>query len=95
MNKIDIKEFRSEGFLQEANRLFFHPLGLALEVVTEKDGSEALSCVQDYRGDPEGVAYIPDIISQDKIDRVEQLRKSKVRARAKLPDINRKGIQLK
>lgn len=28
---IDITEFREEGYLQEANRLFFHPLGLALE----------------------------------------------------------------
>jgi hypothetical protein len=29
---LDIKEFRELGFLQEANRLFFHPHGLALEV---------------------------------------------------------------
>lgn len=29
---IDITEFREVGFLQEANRLFFHPRGLALEV---------------------------------------------------------------
>ncbi len=29
---IDIKEFRATGFLQESNRLFFHPHGLALEV---------------------------------------------------------------
>lgn len=33
---ISITEFRERGFLQEANRLFFHPLGLALEVVTER-----------------------------------------------------------
>jgi len=32
MNRIDIKEFKDEGFLQEANRQFFHPLGLALEI---------------------------------------------------------------
>lgn len=35
INRIDIKEFRRIGFLQEVNRQFFHPLGLALEVVTE------------------------------------------------------------
>jgi len=29
---IDIKEFQELGFLQEANRQFFHPHGLALEV---------------------------------------------------------------
>lgn len=32
-----IGEFRSEGYLQELNRLFLHPLGLALEV-TVMDG---------------------------------------------------------
>lgn len=32
---IDIATFRELGFLQEANRLFFHPLGLALEVAVE------------------------------------------------------------
>jgi hypothetical protein len=31
-NKINIKEFREKGYLQEANRRFFHPLGLALSV---------------------------------------------------------------
>lgn len=30
---VDPKELRSEGFLQEVNRLFFHPLGLALSIV--------------------------------------------------------------
>lgn len=33
--RIDIAEFRELGFLQEANRVFFHPLGLALEVVID------------------------------------------------------------
>lgn len=30
---LDIAEFRSLGYLQEVNRQFFHPLGLAFEVV--------------------------------------------------------------
>lgn len=29
---MDIKEFQDLGFLQEVNRLFFHPLGLALAI---------------------------------------------------------------
>lgn len=33
--RIDIAEFRALGFLQEVNRLFFHPLGLALEIVVD------------------------------------------------------------
>lgn len=35
IRRMNIKEFRELGFLQEANRHFFHPLGLALEVVSE------------------------------------------------------------
>ena len=54
---IDIKEFRERGYLQEANRRFFHPLGLALEVTQEEDGSEHLSGVWDYRKDPEGMEF--------------------------------------
>jgi hypothetical protein len=54
---MEIKEFRESGYLQEVNRLFFHPLGLALEVTVETDGSERLSGVWDYRADPEGMVF--------------------------------------
>lgn len=55
--RIDIKEFREAGYLQEANRRFFHPLGLALEIVVDDDGSERLGGVWDYREDPEGMLF--------------------------------------
>lgn len=77
IKRIDIKEFREKGFLQEANRLFFHPLGLALEVIIDDDGNEKLGGVWDYRDDPEGIAFIQDIIDQDKIDHVLNLKDSK------------------
>ncbi len=36
---LDLKEFVETGYLQEANRLFFHPLGLALAVsVVDTEG---------------------------------------------------------
>lgn len=35
IKRIDIREFREVGFLQELNRLMLHPLGLALEVIEE------------------------------------------------------------
>lgn len=57
INFIDIKEFRELGILQELNRQFLHPLGLALEVVIEEDGTERLGSVWDYRDDPEGIHY--------------------------------------
>lgn len=57
IKRIDIADFREQGFLQEANRQFFHPLGLAVEIVVEKDGTERLGGVWDYRDDPEGILY--------------------------------------
>lgn len=54
---IDIKEFREKGYLQELNRRFLHPLGLALEVKIEDDGTEVLGGVWDYREDLEGIYY--------------------------------------
>lgn len=60
---IDIKEFREKGYLFEANRRFFHPLGLALEVKIDEDGREYLGGVWDYRDDPEGMLYAENIMS--------------------------------
>ena len=55
---LDLKEFREIGFLQEVNRLFFHPRGLALEVtVVEETGEVRLSGIRDYRDDPEGCVF--------------------------------------
>lgn len=58
--RIDIREFRELGLLQEVNRLFFHPRGLALEVWEESDGSMSLGGIWDARDDPEGVLYVAD-----------------------------------
>ncbi len=35
IKRMNIREFQKKGFLQEANRLFFHPLGMALEISTD------------------------------------------------------------
>jgi hypothetical protein len=95
IKRIDIKEFREFGFLQEVNRKFLHPLGLALEVIIEKDGSAKLGGVWDYRDDSEGMFYSKDVISQEKIDRVEELRKSKLDTRINGEfDVDKDGIQV-
>ena len=57
IKRIDIKEFREKGYLQEVNRNFLHPLGLALEIVINNDGSEQLGGIWDYRDDKEGIYY--------------------------------------
>ena len=57
MDQTIIKEFREKGYLQEANRKFFHPLGLALEIKINENGIEELGGIWDYRDDEEGIFY--------------------------------------
>lgn len=79
IKRIDIKEFREEGFLQEVNRQFFHPLGLALEVLIDDETSQTvLGGIWDYRDDEEGMFFADNMIDEDKIKRVEKLRASKI-----------------
>lgn len=55
---ITVHEFWQLGFLQELNRQFLHPLGLALEVeVDEKGHAKGLGRIWDYRDDPEGIIF--------------------------------------
>jgi hypothetical protein len=51
------KEFRELGYLQELNRQFLHPLGLALETVIDTAGAETFGQVWDSRDDPEGIIF--------------------------------------
>lgn len=73
VKRMSIAEFRELGFLQEANRLFFHPRGLALEVVTDDEtgATMRLGGIWDYREDPEGITYSDDMIDPEKIERVQ------------------------
>jgi hypothetical protein len=81
---MDIKEFHEQGFLQEANRQFFHPLGLALEVrVTEgTDGTDGkkLGGIWDYRDDPEGMLFGQDV-DPVKAANVKKLHDEKAKVR--------------
>jgi len=61
---IDPQEFRETGFLQEVNRQFMHPLGLAFSVIVDNEtGQETLGPIWDYRDDPEGIRYGDDVDS--------------------------------
>lgn len=89
IERMDINEFREFGYLQEANRLFFHPLGLALEIlISDKDGKESLGGIWDYRQDPEGIVFHPDSISKEKISNVSKEFASRAEARMKLLNKN-------
>lgn len=71
MKKIDIKEFRELGYLQELNRTFLHPLGLALAISVDDNGNEFLSNILDYRD--EEIYY--DIKNSD-TERKENFKKN-------------------
>lgn len=94
VKRMAIEEFRGKGILQEVNRQFFHPIGLALEVVVEEDGTETLGGIWDYRDDPEGVLYDetspPDT---EKALYAEILRASKREVRASSERCDENGIQ--
>ncbi len=80
---MNLRAFMDEGYLQEANRQFFHPLGLALAVVFQ-DGEPTCACVvQDARGDIEGIIY-PEPIDAEKAHRIlkEQARRGVARRKA-------------
>jgi hypothetical protein len=69
INYISVKDFRRLGYLQELNRLFLHPLGMALEIDVAADGTETLGGIWDYRDDPEGIIFDPSEIDEEFVDR--------------------------
>jgi hypothetical protein len=73
VKKIDIEEFRNFGFLQEVNRQFFHPLGLALEVDPIKN---IIVGIWDCRDDPEGI-YYNDLTKESSIQKALNVKKFK------------------
>lgn len=81
---MDLNEFWELGLLQEVNRKFFHPLGLALSINLNQDTGkvDSLGGIWDYRDDPEGIFFAEDMIEQKKIDNVEKLRQSKLLRRS-------------
>ena len=68
--RMSIREFREVGLLQELNRLFLHPLGLALEVIIDNEtGVVAFGGIW-QTDDPEGFVF--EEINKAKVDYVEK-----------------------
>jgi len=96
VKRMDIKEFREVGYLQEANRLFFHPLGLALEVIVEDDGTEKIGGVWDYRDDPEGIVFHKLTDKHiEKMEKVRDLKTEKLQTRYHMEQCDIHGVQVK
>jgi len=89
---IDAKEFREEGYLQEVNRRFFHPLGLALEIIQNKETEEyQFNGIADYRDDPEGVFF--GSFDSEKVKHIDNLLLEKIKIRKDLGFSDENGIQ--
>ena len=74
IKRMDIKEFRAKGYLQELNRRFLHPLGLALETIINDDDTESFGGVWDYREDKEGMLFG---LSHSDVNRKEEFKNKK------------------
>ena len=54
----DMEAFSDEGLLQEANRLFFHPVGFALAMVCDEENPDEPAQLRLYKtDDPEGFTF--------------------------------------
>jgi hypothetical protein len=85
---MDLTEFRDLGLLQEVNRCFFHPLGLALAVnVSVEDGAyvvDSIAGIFDNRDDPEGYIYHPEDLNPIAVINVNSIAEAHAKARYKL-----------
>jgi hypothetical protein len=56
----NLTAFRDDGYLQELNRRFLHPLGLALALEVDPETSEPNGRIKvwDGRDDPEGYVFV-------------------------------------
>ncbi len=76
IKRLTPKQFRDLGYLQDVNRRYFHPLGMALEVIVEvdedgnvvPDGKVEFGRVWDYRDDPEGMRFDREDWTREKVD---------------------------
>lgn len=84
--KMTAREFMDIGLLQEINRRFLHPMGLALEVViNDLDNTCVFGEVWDYRDDPEGMIFSDSTINTkettEKEERVKEMFNEKKEVR--------------
>ena len=89
---LSIKEFQKGGYLQEVNRLFFHPLGLALAIEVDEEKDEyRLKEIWDARDYPEGFVFVE--LKKDYQTKVEAERRAKISARVDLGCCDNRGVQ--
>jgi len=68
---LPLQEFLETGYLQEVNRQFFHPLGLSLAYIDEKD-PRLVVC--DFRYVQHGPMFSPEVLNSPKfLERTERV----------------------
>jgi len=73
-NMLSIEEFVNLGLLQEVNRIFFHPRGLALAIGVTSTGEHVIMGVRDHRDSGVGVIFNPDNpVDEEKYKLAEEL----------------------
>jgi hypothetical protein len=75
----DIKQFTELGLLHELNRQFLHPVGLALRIRIEDDGTYVLDGITDSTDDPVGIVF--GKLNYDKIEAVKKFQAERHKAR--------------
>jgi hypothetical protein len=88
--QMDLQEFRDSGVLQEANRRFFHPLGLALAILQKEETKEFIDVhiippliLVDKR-DTDRVFYQEEHMTKEKADNVKEMIKRRAPKRVEL-----------
>jgi len=89
------EEFRENGYLQEVNRRFFHPVGLAIAIIIDDKTKKVKAIeIQDHRDDPEGLYFGINDPTFSSPERVARFIKNKkfVDAEIKKRSRNRKKV---
>lgn len=82
LKTLSAEEFRRLGLLQEVNRQFFHPLGLAMAVTLDSiTGEMTLGPILDYRDGSGGVVF-EDLSDADSLMKFESVQDMQDKFRA-------------
>lgn len=71
MKLMPINDFRRLGYLQEVNRRFLHPLGLALIAGNDEEGNWSITGVWDSREDSEGIYFGLNDTTESRLERFQ------------------------
>ena len=82
-NKLDLQYFLDSGLLQEVNRQFFHPRGLAMFVSLDDDGKvKSIAGIYSEQEDLGG--FCLNKIDQDKVKNVKKMTRKFSKRRREL-----------